>query len=75
MWDLNIEAATSASARQSRPIVNLQLEMSAPSSLIPSKKPVVNSEDEKVVLQLNEQKMTHLYEQLEQVQSHLDRLR
>ncbi|XP_045582858.1 COMM domain-containing protein 10 [Procambarus clarkii] len=67
-WELHLETASSNLARQSRPIAHLQLNLSSGTD-------ASKLEAEKVSLQFDHDQLYQLYDQLEQIQSHLDALR
>lgn len=68
-WDLHLETASSTQARQSRPIAHLQLNLGS------GNPKGDEASSEKVVMQFDQGQLYELYDQLEQIQSHLDSLR
>ncbi|KAG7164740.1 COMM domain-containing protein 10-like [Homarus americanus] len=67
--ELHLQTASSCMARQSHPIAHLQLNLSSRSDAGKL------ASTEKVVMQFDRDQLYNLYDQLEQIQSHLDALR
>ncbi|XP_068207728.1 COMM domain-containing protein 10-like [Palaemon carinicauda] len=67
-WDLHLKSASSTLARQAQPIGHLQLTLGNGTSK-------GSSTSEKVLMQFNHEQLYAFYDQLEQIQSHLDSLR
>lgn len=68
-WSLNLDTSSSCLARQACPVAHLQLGLQRGSGW------EGEEEEEKVVLQFNQEQLFGLYTQLEQIQEELDALR
>ncbi|XP_066951345.1 COMM domain-containing protein 10 isoform X1 [Macrobrachium rosenbergii] len=68
-WDLHLKSASSTLARQAQPIAHVQLTLGDGTSKGSS------TTSEKVLMQFSHDQLYDFYDQLEQIQSHLDSLR